>query len=273
MRKNRSVTRRLVVALVLLVVGIALPVAAVKTFGAPWGFGDRAAVVLEKVGVAELYPGPKHPDRRTQPVTAETDLLAGDEVRVSSLVSMVRFKHRRGEAQLSTGGRMVFFDDRFELERGRMTGTVGVGPMLVDVGQVGSVEFDQGAFVVVADGQGHALVKAETGGFRVAKKGGSWLSGRAGEVAVLRRGEEPEVPAAVAKLTLNASCKKIDQTNVIVRGRAPLLSEVLVAGRLVFPDAGNVFELTLARPDSGQVKLFARDAAGETTRAVARCGT
>jgi hypothetical protein len=269
---------RIAVAALLLVVAVALPLLAVSSRGAPWGFRGHQAVLLEAAGTVEVSLSEERQARERRDsgaVSASPGLFleSGDEVRAGRYAE-ARLRLPAGEVIARDGARLV-------LGEGARAGKhhLSVAHGLVEV----SVPSSDKPFEVKIDGLDAMLVLragAEGGRMRVlvdnqgarAWVGAGSVEGRtsggdatadSGKVVAIGSDRKPRVEAAPSSLEPSATC--IARRLVV---SAPDGTQVFAGGGLHYPAGGRV-ELDV--PARSTVPFFARDVVGNVAHVDVPC--
>lgn len=287
-RQNVVVVKlRLVASLVLLLIAIGLPVAAISTNGPPWGFRGHQAVVLEVAGTVEAAASEARRQKEARvddklEVAPNLHLDAGDEVRVARL-SQARLRFENAEVTIGDGARVVIGSGRIQLARGLLTvktQTLG-GPLGGDGARKPfEVALDSGTLVVVragaqeavatilADGKGGARAFVVDGSLEARSTSGETLS-EPGRLLVVE-GDKSRVIDRPTALAITASCAN-GKLNIV----APPQVQVFGGGALTYPDTTPGAETGSAivdvDPGTAEVALFARDVVGNVARVVGNC--
>lgn len=276
LRKKSGVKQRFLIGAGLFVAGLVLPAIAVAAFGVPWGFGDRAAVLLSSVGTVEVRLS-KHPaglsrgkPETTARPTDDFDFYTGDEVRVGSL-SELRLKTATGVVTLGDGASLKFFDEGIEFRRG-MAWVETTGTTVVTVpDRAVMVELKPGRHLLSADGRGQFYVTVLDGVGRVSAEGGAWKAGQSGNTLTLEGSGDPEWKPTNVDTNCAASCK-IRGMQALMKGRTKVGSQVFINGALIYPDTEGRFEVALPEgKDATEGTLFVRGPAGGVCRAQITC--
>ncbi|MDP2340286.1 MAG: hypothetical protein Q8O67_04960 [Deltaproteobacteria bacterium] len=270
---------RLVASLVLLLIAVGLPVAAVSTKGPPWGFRGHQAVVLEVTGTVE---GAASESRRQKSghvddkldVVANLHLDTGDELRVARL-SQARLRFENALITVGDGAKLVIGDRRLKLSRGllQVETTAGTRPF--------EVELDNGAVIavrsggktaqarIIADGKGGARGVVEEGSLEARTTSGEALS-EPGKVLVIE-GDHAQSIDKPTSLTVTATCSGGTRLNIVAPGQV----QVFGGGALTYPDvtagAPTGSAMVDVDPGTGEVGIFARDVAGNVARTTVSC--
>lgn len=257
---------RILLSTLLLGIGLGLPAWALKVHGPPWTFQKRAAIVLASAGNVEVYGGAERPSGGAVDVKPGLALYPGAEVRVGALSRAV-LRTPRTDVELADGARALIGEGgALTLARGLVLVELGEGePLVISLeGGIGSVELAPGRYRLLANGHGRGFVFVEKG---VAKAGTAWADG--GRMLALEKEAAPKSLARPSAVPLNAS---LDLAEGVVKGRTAAGAELFVNGKLVHARDDGSFSETLP-PGSGEVVLYARDAAGNVAlRALRREG-
>lgn len=266
---------RILVSVALLLVGVGLPVAAVVSNGPPWGFRDRAAVVLESVGSVEVYPSPERREReglKTASIPGKPGLALrpGDEVRVGT-VSELRARTPQGDVTLSDGAQARFLAAWLSFGRGMGVVEVAAGSeqRLRAEELALEVVLGPGRYRLAADGKVAFFLLVEEGKARVVEPAGV-PSVTPQRMLRLVKGGAPEVLPIPTSLSLVArfdrATDRKDPTSVgFVRGRTEVGTQIYVDGKLSYPDPDGSFSVSVP-PGERSVVVFARDPAGNVRR-------
>jgi hypothetical protein len=269
---------RLVVAVLLLLVAVGLPVAAISNNGKPWGFRGHAAVLVDVTGDVQATASETRRVRSAASddklsVAPNLHLDTGDELRVARLSrAVVRFP--TAEVVVGDGGRVVVADGGVALGRGALAVRLPAGSAARF-----TVAFEGGRSVIVRGGsaQAEALFLADgKGAVRALVRDGS-LEVAGGERPVLVESGRMLVldggGAAVAEppsaLVATASCAE-GRVSIV----APPTTQLFVAGSLVYPDAlagAATGSTSVDAAGARAVSVFARDVVGNVVRVVADC--
>ncbi len=273
---------RLVAALILLLIAIGLPVAAVSSNGPPWGFRGHQAVVLEVTGTVEAASSEARRQKENRvddklDVVPNLHLDSGDEIRVARL-SQVRLRFDNAEVTVGDGARIVVGDGKVTLARGLLNVTLVPGKKAFDVG------LDNGAVVVVRSGGGAVSATASVisdgkGGVRAIVADGSLEartpSGEAlsepGKVLVVE-GDKARVIDRPTSLAVTVSCQS-GKLNVVAPPQVQLFAASALAYPDVSPGADSGSAIVDVDPGTGEIGVFARDVVGNVARATGNCGT
>jgi hypothetical protein len=240
----------------LLVVGVALPVASVMQRGAPWGFRGHRGVLVEVVGDVQVNDA--EANRRDHKVGAWLEI--GDELRAGRF-SILRA--RLGEAELGvTDSGVVRLTQKGALfSSGALDVTVPTGPGKLVLEIEG---FEQSLTVspagsdarvrVLADGKGAAFAHVRAGSVDA-----SGTNVETGQLLTLRRGQAPKITPAPSSVELTATC---DGAKVSLTASAG--TQVFVPGFVRVSD-GSKIDLD-APAGASRVVVSARDIAGNVAR-------
>ena len=270
---------RLVASLVLLLIAVGLPVAAVSTNGPPWGFRGHQAVVLEVTGTVEGAAS----ESRRQKAGAVDDKLEvvpnlhldnGDELRVARL-SQARLRFENGVVTVGDGAKLIVGNQRLRLARGLLAVETLPGARPFEI------ELDSGAVIavrsggqaaharVISDGKGGARAVVEDGSLEARTALGETLS-EPGKVLVIE-GIKAQAIDKPTSLPITATCSGGTRLNIIAPGQA----QIFGGGALVYPDvtAGEPTGSAMVDvdPGTGDVSIFARDVVGNVARATVSC--
>ncbi len=270
---------RLVACLVLLLVAVGLPLAAVSTSGPPWGYRGHQAVVLEVVGTVE---GAASESRRKKAGTDDDRLVvvpnlhldSGDTLRVARL-SQARVRFDNAVVTVGDGATLVIGNQRLRLTRGLL------GVDTVSGAKPFEVELESGGVIAVHSGGGPAhasLIADGKGGVRAIVDGGSIVVRIAERDTLLEAGRLLLIDAGVAEiverptsLSLSATCSGT-RLNIVAPGQV----QVFVGGAAVaYPDvsagAATGSAVLDVDPGTGDVGVFARDVAGNASQITVSC--
>lgn len=271
---------RLVASLILLLIAIGLPVAAVSSNGPPWGFRGHQAVVLEVAGTVEGAASEARRQKENRvddklDIAPNLHLDTGDEIRVARL-SQLRLRFDNAEVSVGDGARVVVGDNKLTLARGQVSVTTTTGKKAFEI------NLDNGAVVVVrggassatanvvADGKGGARAVVADGSLEARTPSGETLS-EPGKVLVVE-GDKSRVIDRPAALTITVTCQS-GKLSVV----APPQTQLFGNGALSYPDVSPGAESGSAivdvDPGAGDVAIFARDVTGNVARVVGNCDT
>ena len=267
---------RVIAGVLLLLVAVGLPLAAMSNDGPPWGFRGHQAVIVEYVGTVEATASAARmqkaraiDDKLEVGVNARFDV--GDEFRVARL-SQLRLRFAGADLVAGDGARLVIGTAGIRLVRGV------VDIALRDGGRSFVVDLDTGGALtvrgtgatarVLADGKGGAHAWVDNGSLegRVAK--GEVLA-EPGRLLVVR-GEEATLADKPGAVEVTATCTA-GKLNVV----APAQTQVFAAGTLAYPDvasdAGTGSLVIEIEQGIGEVQIVARDVFSQLGRATASC--
>lgn len=251
-----SVLSRLLLAVVLVAVGVAVPSYALYHRGVPWSYQDRAGVLISRVGAVELYA-------RTDEAVSGTALqpgrwiAAGDELRVASFSRAV-VRTPVAEYELVDGARGEFLEGgHLSLGRGLCFVTVAPDAVVSLRGSGAEVELQRGHYRVTANGDGLIAVLVAEG---AANSGGAQAT--PGSVLMLSRGKDPQVKPKTTRIALKAS---VDLGRGAVAGTTSRGAQVYIDGKLLHADETGAFSAPLP-PGDEPIVVFARDVGGEVER-------
>lgn len=269
---------RLILGAVLVVLAGGFLAASVVQNGAPWGFRDRAAVLVEVVGTAEIYPSKARKqkeriEKASLPGVPGASLYVDDEVRVSAF-SVARGKIPGAEVEFLDGAYVQLSKKSWVLKRGLVHVTVDAGQHLKIGSVVGSVSLAEGAYRLAADGNanrffvyvedGTAAAETAEGQKGTAEKGGLLMLTQTG---VVKRD-------AKKGLSLSARCKKEGADAVsatrVVTGKADPGTQLFINGKLTYPDDKDTFEARL--PPGKSIVVFGRSVSGISKKLDVGCG-
>lgn len=272
---------RIAAAVVLLVLAIALPLVAVSSRGAPWGYRGHQAVLLEATGtvetaVSEARRAREGRDNAAVPPVPGLFLDAGDEIRVGRY-SEARLRLPAGEVTIRDGARVVLgagtpAQPALVVARGLVEVSTppdaptappfevavdGLDASLVlRSGGTGS-----GTMRLVVDGHG-ARAQVLQGSVEGRATGGD-AHAEAGKALVVGADKKPRVEDAPAALPMQATCTGTKLVVDVADG-----TQVFAGGAIHYPQAGRIEAVVAARPE---VAVFARDVAGNVAFANVPC--
>ena len=245
----------LVLGVLLLGAGIALPLVAVSQRGAPWGFRGHRAVFIEGAGDVQVNDA----EGNRKDARAGTWIEVGDELRAGRF-SIARVKLPEGTLAVADSGVARITDKGVLFSSGAAEVTVPTGPGNLVVEVEG---FEQALTIrpagsdaqvrVVADGKGVAFAHVRAGSLDA---GG--VNAETGQVLALRRGQAPKAAPAPSAVEFTATC---DGTKVQVTASAG--AQVFVPGFVRVSD-GSALELD-APAGASRVVVSARDVAGNVS--------
>ncbi len=267
---------RVIAGVLLLLVAVGLPLAAMSSDGPPWGFRGHQAVVVEVAGTVEATAS----EARQQKARAIDDKLevapnarfdVGDEFRVARL-SQLRLRMAGADIVAGDGARLVVAATGIRLVRGVVDVTLREG------GRSFSIDLDTGGTIsvrgpgatarVLADGKGGANAWVDNGSLEGRTAKGEVL-GEPGRRLVLR-GDDATVADKLSSVDVSATCTG-GKLNVV----APAQTQVFAAGSLAYPDvsatAATGSVIVEVEPGAGEVQIIARDVFGQLGRAKATC--
>lgn len=277
-RQNGVVVKlRLVASLVLMLIAIGLPVAAVTSNGPPWGFRGHQAVVLDAVGTVE---GTASEARRQKEgrvdekldVTPNLHLDTGDEIRVARF-SLARLRFQNAVIGIGDAARVVVGDGKLTLTRGVIAVETVAGQKPFEVALDGATlvvrSGDKAATAtIIADGKGGARADVVNGSLEARTASAETLS-EPGRLLVIE-GDKARIIDCPTSLTLTATCQG-NKVNVV----APPQVQLFAGGSLAFADAvaGSDSGSALVDVDAGakDVVVFGKDVVGNVARIVASC--
>lgn len=255
---------RFAAGIALFVVGLTLPIVAVASSGAPWGFRGHAAVLLETSGLVEMTAGEASikdkglSDAAMKPVDGMF-LEAGDEVRVARLAE-ARVKFPNGTVAFGDGARALLTTKGVRLNDGAIEVDVSRGtmPFVVEVVNPSSElrvrpAAESGVVRIVADGKSEVRAYVVRGSVEGVASGGA-VSAETGKLLIIGADNKVRAESPPAKLPMEASC---DGDSLVVN--APPATQVFALRKLSYPDGGKVI---LPVNGANEVPVFARDAAG-----------
>lgn len=228
---------RLVAALLLLLVAVGLPLAAMSDDGPPWGFRGHHAVLIETTGTVEATASEQRRERSNSiddklEVAPNLHFDSGDEIRVARL-GQARVRFPAADVVIGDGARVVVGIDTLTLARGVVE--VTLRPLahqftiMLDAGGSLVVRGDGARVVVLADGKGgsHATVRNGSVEARTSR-GDRLLEG--GKLLVVR-GDDATVVEPPTSLEISATCTAA-KLNIV----APAQAQVFAGGALNYPD-------------------------------------
>lgn len=260
---------RFLVALILGLLGVGVPLAAVKSHGMPWGFRDRTAVVLHTAGAVELFSsGAEGASPSARQAAAGVGLHPKDELRVGVL-SMATLRFPTADVDLHDGARVTVDEGRVELARGSLAVVVGSGALTLSSEPFSfRATLTPGRYRALSDGRDLLSVVVLDG--RIDVENGD--AARAGDLLLVERGGKVTRGAPPAPPTCAVGCRVLGPGNAIAEGELPRHAMGWMNGTFVFGDARSKFSAPLAlEGDVGSVVLFVRDVVGNTCKADARC--
>jgi hypothetical protein len=248
-----DVKRRFALAAFLVVLGLALPLAAVAKKGAPWGFRGHRGVVVEATNDATLTDN----EGNRKPGDRGTWLAVGDEVRAGRF-SELRGRLPEGRFAVSDGGVVKITEKGLLLSGGALEVIAPKGNSKVTV----EVEGQDAPFQVrpgTEDGHARFLTDGKGTVFG-SVKGGSLENGantaEPGQIVVLAGGTSAVRPGPGA-IQLSATC---DGTSLVVTTGAGV--QVFAPGSAKVSDGT---PLTFDAPGKTEVQLMARDIMGNVS--------
>lgn len=267
---------RLVAALLLMLIAVGLPLAAMSKDGPPWGFRGHQAVVVGVAGTVEATAS----EQRQQHTNAIDDKLdvapnlhldEGDKVRVARL-GEARLRFPSANVVVGDGASVLVGVDGVTLSRGMVTATLLDGAeaftVALDAGGTIRVKGSGAVLVVLADGKGGAQARVENGSAeaRTARGDRELAPGK-----VLKLSADDAVlidkPAA---LDVTATCAAAS-LNVV----APAQTQIFAAGTLAYPDVAAGADTGSAvldvEPGSRDVFVLGRNVFGQVGQARAVC--
>jgi hypothetical protein len=264
------VKARFLVALILIILGVGLPLAAVQSHGLPWGYRDRVAVVVSHVGAVEVFSSKTRVDGAPAAVLIAPGLglVAGDEVRVGVL-SFTEIRFPTGDVEVFDGGRVKIDDGGIEITRGATSFDVHTGAMRLasDVFAFAATLMP-GRYRALSDGRERLAVVVEEG--RLDVDGGD--AARAGQMLVVERGNKPRIGELPDPPKCSIRCRVVGPGNALAEGEISAHAMGWLNGAFVFGDQRSKFSMPIALDgDDGQATLFARDVILRGCKAEARC--
>ncbi|HEY1101456.1 MAG TPA: hypothetical protein VGF99_21130 [Myxococcota bacterium] len=228
---------RLVAALLLLLVAVGLPLAAMSNDGPPWGFRGHQAVLVEVTGTVEATASEARRDKNNSiddklEVAANLHFDVGDEIRVARL-SRALLRFPSADVVVGDGARVLVGNDAVTLARGvvdiELRGAARTFTVTLDAGGSLVVRGSGAHLVVLADGKGGTQAFVRDGSVEArTQKGDRLLEG--GKLLVIRDDEASVVdPPATIEISATCSAAKL---NVV----APAQTQVFAAGTLSYPD-------------------------------------
>jgi hypothetical protein len=267
---------RVIAGVLLLLVAVGLPLAAMSSDGPPWGFRGHQAVVVEYVGTVEATASAARmqksravDDKLEVGVNARFDV--GDEFRVARL-SQLRLRFAGADIVAGDGARLMIGTAGIRLVRGV------VDIALRDGGRSFVVDLDTGGAMTVRGTGAMARVLADGKGGAQAWVDNGSLEGRAARGEVLAepgrllvvRGDEATLAEKSSAVEVTATCTA-GKLNVV----APAQTQVFAAGTLAYPDvasdAGTGSLVIEIEPGIGEVQIVARDVFSQSGRTTASC--
>jgi hypothetical protein len=259
---------RIAAAVLLFVVGIALPIAAMAKRGPPWGFRGHAAVVLDSAGKIEVMRG----EDKVVDVKPGVFLDNGDIVRVPRF-GEAHLRLPSADILVGDGSMVTLVDKSFTLGKGVVEVTLpkgtlsgGGGPFDVKADGIdGKLTLrpgsEGGIARVVADGQSEIRAYVKNGSCEASASGTDEIA-ETGKVIAIGSDKRVHVEGAPSSLTIAPVC---DGKRVSVD--VPPGTQTFMASNLYFPRDGKVS----AEVSSGSVSVFARDVVGNFARVVVQC--
>lgn len=261
---------RFLIALILGLLGVGVPLAAVKSHGMPWGFRDRAAVVLHTAGAVELFAstGVAGASPSAKQLQAGQGLHPSDELRVGVL-SMATLRFPSADVDLHDGARVTVDEGRVELARGSLAVVVGSGALTLTSEPFSfRATLTPGRYRALSDGRDLLSVVVLDG--RIDVENGD--AARAGDLLLVERGGRVTRGGPLAAPTCAVRCRVLGPGNALAEGELPRHAMGWMNGTFVFADARSKFSAPLALDgDQGTAVLFVRDVVGNTCKADVRC--
>jgi hypothetical protein len=269
---------RLVAGVLLLLVAVGLPLAAMSGSGPPWGFRGHSAVVIEVTGTVEGTASEQRRQRENAlddklDVAPNLHMDPGDELRVARL-SQAHIRFAGVDVRIGDGARVLVEDAGVRLVRGLVDVNLSEG------GRTFTVELDSGGAVVVRGASAHARVLADGKGGVVAFVTDGSLAGRStrGEVLVepgrmlSLRGDVAKVVDRPDGVSVAGTCAN-GKLNIVASANA----QVFVAGGLAYPDVSTDADtgsvVVDVEPTAKTVSVLARDIFGTVKTVVVACDT
>jgi hypothetical protein len=267
---------RLVAALLLMLIAVGLPLAAMSKDGPPWGFRGHQAVVVGVAGTVEATAS----EQRQQHTNAIDDKLdvapnlhldAGDKVRVARL-GEARLRFPSANVVVGDGASLLVGVDGVTLSRGVVTATLLEGAeaftVVLDAGGTIRGKGAGAVLIVLADGKGGAQARVENGSAeaRTARGDRELAPGK-----VLRLSADDAVLLdKPTSLDISATCAAT-KLNVV----APAQTQIFAAGTLAYPDVAAGADTGSAILDveagSSDVFVLGRNVFGQVGQARAAC--
>ena len=267
---------RLVAGVLLLLVAVGLPLAAMSGSGPPWGFRGHQAVVIDVIGTVEGTASEQRRQRENAiddklEVAPNLHLDVGDELRVARLAqAFVRFPGV--DVKVGDGARVLIAAGGVRLVRGLVDVALSEG------GRSFTVELDSGGAVVVRGAKAHARVLSDGKGGVVAFVTDGSIEGRSarGEVLV-EPGRMLSIQGDVAKVQDRP--EGVSVTGTCANGKLNIVasanSQVFVAGTLAYPDvaagAATGSVVVDVDPTAVGVSVLARDVFGAVQSTSVSC--
>ncbi len=267
---------RLVAGVLLLLVAVGLPLAAMSGNGPPWGFRGHKAVVIEVIGTVEGTASEQRRERENA-IDDKLDVLpnlhldVGDELRVARL-AQTTLRFPGVDVKIGDGARVLIADAGVRLVRGLVDVTLSEG------GRSFTVELDSGGAVVVRGAKAHARVLSDGKGGVVAYVTDGSIEGRSsrGEVLV-EPGRMLSMQGDVAKVqdrpeggAVTGTCSN-SKLNIVATAN----SQVFVAGSLAYPDVAAGADtgslIVDVEPTANNIHVLARDIFGAVKSTTVSC--
>lgn len=267
---------RLVAALLLLLVAVGLPLAAMSDDGPPWGFRGHHAVLLEATGTVEATASEARRQKSNSiddklEVKANLHFDDGDEIRVARL-GQARLRFPSANVVIGDGARAVVGVDALVLARGVVDAVVRADAsqftITLDAGGTLTVRGAGARVVVLADGKGGCQAFVRDGTVEVKTNKGDRLL-ESGKLLVVH-GDEARVvePPGTVEVTATCSAAKL---NVV----APAQTQIFAAGALSYPDVAAGADTGSAvldiEPGTAEVFVLGRNVFGHVGQARAVC--
>ncbi len=266
---------RLVAALLLLLIAVGLPLAAMSNDGPPWGFRGHHAVLVETTGTVEATAS----EARRQKSNSIDDKLEvkpnlhfddGDEIRVARL-SRAALRFPSANVVIGDGARALVGIDGLTLARGVVEITLHADATQFAVTlDAGGTLLARGAgahLVVLADGKGGSQAFVRDGSVEARTGKGERLL-EAGKLLVIH-GDEASVVDSPTSVVITATCSGA-KLNVV----APAHTQIFAASALSYPDVASGADTGSAvldiEPGTAEVFVLGRNVFGQVgqTRAV-----
>ena len=267
---------RLVAALLLLLVAVGLPLAAMSNDGPPWGFRGHEAVLLEATGTVEATASEARRQKNNSiddklEVKANLRLDDGDEIRIARF-SQARLRFPAADIVIGDGARAVVGDDAITLVRGvveiELHADASQFTVNLDAGGALTVRGANAHVVVLADGKGGCQAFVRDGSVEAKTSKGSRLL-EPGKLLVVR-GDEAQVVEQPSAVELTATCSAA-KLNVV----APAHTQIFAAGALSYPDVAAGADTGSAvldiEPGTAEVFVVGRNVFGHVGQARAVC--
>ncbi len=267
---------RVLLGVILLAVGVAVPLLAIAVWGSPWGYRGAPAVLTEVTGDVEISRGSASAAQGGTGALAAAPgmkLQAGDVLRVARF-SEAKLRSPATAVTLKDGARLVV-GDRLSLGRGTIEVTVAAGQRAAQIDVEGAapgrpdaqISVQPGRTLVTADGRGTCVVVVLEGSAQATSATGG-ESAEPGQALLLERGQPPKVQPSSGKIELAAACESAPVKQIL--GSAAPATQVYLNGRMDYAGADGRFVMPWP---TGAVEgiLFARDPVGNTDRKLVVC--